>query len=501
MKDSVRKKSAKNVILSLSSQVITMALGLILPRLLITGFGSEVNGFFSTVTQLYTYLEVLRAGVGMAAIQALYGPIVRNDKEQISKIISTSRRYFQKLGIIYLVCTMCLSIGLVIYENNSLSNVEIFLIVFMQGISGWISFSLINWFVDLLRAEGKNYIFIFIQTVGSITIKLLEILLIYTTRNPVLVKSTTLFIMIIEYSAFSIYRNKNYKDYNFKDTVDYSLLKNRGSYLVFHITSLICTNTDIVVLSFFCGYQVSSVYSVYYMIVAGVNAIINAVYSSTSFLLGHSYQRGLEHFKNTHDAYYLVYTTLTTSLFAVCYILMLPFIRLYTRGVTDTNYIYEYLPVLFCIIQILTCSKNVGDITVNVGGYARNVVWRAALEAGLNIVISIILVQFIGIYGVLIGTIVALSYRLIDVMWFSNKMVLKRGPFKNLRILFTNIILFVVVAFLNTKFNIEINGYFDFFRYALVISPIVVVSFFGIMLILNRKESKFILEQIKNRKS
>ena len=221
------QKSAKNILFSFLSQIITMALGFILPRLLITGFGSEVNGFFSTVTQLYSYLEVLRAGVGMAAIQALYGPIVKNNNGEISKIISTSKKYFNKLGVVYLGATLALAIGFVLFGNVNLSKHEVFLIVITQGVAGWLSFAQINWFVDLLRAEGKNYVFIVIQMTGNILIQVAEIILIYKTKNPVLVKSVSLFFVFLEYVAFIVYRKKNYKSYNFNSETDISLLKNR----------------------------------------------------------------------------------------------------------------------------------------------------------------------------------------------------------------------------------------------------------------------------------
>ena len=476
-----------------------MALGFILPRMLIKGFGSEVNGFFSTTTQLYSYLEILRAGVGMAAIQALYKPITENNVDDISRIISTSKVYFKKIGYIYLALSGLISIGFVIAGNNSLNGVEIFLIVAMQGISGWISFSHINWFIDLLRAEGKNYIFVSIQMAGTICTKFAEIALIYFTHNPVLVKSASLVVILTEFFIFNTYRKKYYSHYNFNKPGDVSLLKNRRSYLIFHISSLICTNTDVVVLSLFCGYETSSVYAVYYMVIAGVNALINTVYSSTSFLLGHAYQSGIEHFTKVHDMYYLVYTTLTTALFSICYILFPPFITLYTTGIQDVNYIYKYLPLLFCIIQIITCGKNVGDMTVNVGGLARNVVWRSILEATINIVVSIVLVQFIGIYGVLIGTIVATFYRLMDVIIYTNKMVLMRKPFKTIKVFFVNVLFFFGVVILSDNINIQIKSYIDFIRCGLLLTPVIIIICFGMMLLINPSEGKNIIKTFKKK--
>lgn len=498
MSNTVFKRSLKSVTISLVSQLIIMILGFVLPRMLIKSFGSEVNGFFGTLTQVYSYLEMLRAGVGMAAIQALYKPINDNDIAGISSVVSSSRAYFRKIGYIYLVLTLIISLGFVFVGNVSLSKIEIFIIAAMQGVAGWISFSKINWFVDLLRAEGKNYVFVTIQTIGSIAFKLIEIVLIYYTQNPILVKSVALIITLIEYFAFEIYRRKEYSKYNFKIKEELSLLKNRGAYFVFHIASMICSNTDVVVISLFCGYEISSVYSIYYMIVAGVNALINTVYSSTAFVLGHAYQKGLQYFEKVHDAFYVVYLTFTTALFSICYVLFLPFINLYTSGIQDVNYIYEYLPFLFCIIQIIACGKNVGDMTINVGGLARKVVWRSILEASINIIISLVLVQFIGIYGVLIGTIVATFYRLVDVMLFSNRNVLKRPPTKCIFILIVNLCLFMLTTIFDRYINIKLGNYLEFIILGIIVTPIILLLYFAVVMIICPKERVMIFSKLKS---
>ena len=241
----------------------------------------------------------------------------------------------------------------------------------------------------------------------------------------------------------------------------------------------------------------ASVYAVYNLITYAVNCIINTVYSSTSFLLGQSYQDGLKEFTKTHDTYFFAYTTLTASLFTVCSVLMKPFISIYTASVDDIQYIYPGLAMLFCVIQLLTSCKNVGDITINVGGYARNVVWRAILEASINLGVSIVLVNFIGIYGALIGTIVALSYRLIDVMWFSNRMVLKRSMKKNASLLLRNLILFFVISFGSNLMNLPIKSYFEFFPIAVVVAVLVLFLFFAINALFNREDINVLIRLIR----
>ena len=490
-------KSVKNIIFSFLSQLCIMLLSFILPRLLISGFGSQVNGFFSTVNQLFSYLEILRAGVGMAAIQALYKPITADDKDSISNILSSSKKYFDKLGFLYLAISILIGVFFTLSNNTGLQRHEVFLIVIMQGVSGWISFSKINWFVDLLRAEGKIYVYVIIQTIAKIFILSLEIVAVYFTHNAVLVKSVALIFTVLQFLVITVYRRRNYYDYDFSRKQNLSLLANRKSYLVFHISSMICTNTDVVVVSVFCGYKIASVYSVYYLVVSGVNAILNTVYSGTSFILGHSYQEGIDAFKRTYDVYNLLYTTLTTCLFSICYILLIPFICLYTKGISDINYIYKWLPCLFCLIQILSCGKNLGEITVNVGGLADKVVWRSILEASLNIIISLIMVQFIGIYGVLLGTVCALLYRLIDVIIFTNKHILKRSSRKCFKILIENIVLFILVVIVNEFINLNITSYLSFILWGLIFCVILFPTIFAVNLILNKDERLLIVLYLK----
>lgn len=57
-------KLFKNIITGFGGQLIAIALGLMVPRLFITSYGSDVNGLLSTITQIFTYMALLEAGIG-----------------------------------------------------------------------------------------------------------------------------------------------------------------------------------------------------------------------------------------------------------------------------------------------------------------------------------------------------------------------------------------------------------------------------------------------------
>lgn len=66
------QKSAYNILTSVLGQVITIVLGVVIPRLVLVNLGSENNGLLSSITQVLGYASLLEAGVGLASLQALY---------------------------------------------------------------------------------------------------------------------------------------------------------------------------------------------------------------------------------------------------------------------------------------------------------------------------------------------------------------------------------------------------------------------------------------------
>lgn len=76
------KKGIYNIIFGFLGQIITLALGIIIPKLFITNLGSAANGLLSSVGQVLSYLTILEAGLGGASIQALYKPIGVNDQKK-----------------------------------------------------------------------------------------------------------------------------------------------------------------------------------------------------------------------------------------------------------------------------------------------------------------------------------------------------------------------------------------------------------------------------------
>ena len=76
------KKAFMNVITSFLLQIVVIIYGFIVPRIIISSFGSEVNGLVSSITQFLGFIVLLESGFGPLIKSLMYQPIASNDNNQ-----------------------------------------------------------------------------------------------------------------------------------------------------------------------------------------------------------------------------------------------------------------------------------------------------------------------------------------------------------------------------------------------------------------------------------
>ena len=99
-----------NMIAGLAYQVITLIIGFILPRLVLVYYGSDVNGELNAIRQMFAYLYLLDAGVGLATTQALYKPVAVDDHRSISAILSATNQHYRRAGLIYALIVVAVGV-------------------------------------------------------------------------------------------------------------------------------------------------------------------------------------------------------------------------------------------------------------------------------------------------------------------------------------------------------------------------------------------------------
>ena len=487
-------KSIKNVVYGLVGQIIILALGIVIPRFILQNYSDEANGLLNAINQIFTYLALIEAGIGQATLQSLYKPVVEKDNESISAIMSATQRYYRKLIWLYAGAVIVLAIVypliITVEDKSAISFLgssywSIFLLIFLQGASGVISFYFVASYKQLFIADGQNYIISNLTTLTQILIAVTKLALISASANIVFLQFSYLIINAAVAVLYGFMFRKKYREINFKAKPDQKALKQRNSFLVHEVSSAIFSGTDLLLLSVFCSLKVASIYAIYSLVFSALNQLIYQVHNGCFYILGQSYSKDREKYPRIHDAYDTMYVAMVFTFITTAYVLINPFVEIYTSGASNMNYVDRYLPLLFSIIQLLSCCRITASNLVKISGHAKKTIAQSIMESVIHIIASTVLVQFMGIYGVLLGTITALLYRTNDFIIYSNLVILKRSPLRQYAMIGSNFIIFGVVAFLFRNVKIQLNGYLHFIAIGFCMTIVLTIVYFGFALLFN----------------
>lgn len=479
------KRVALNIASSLLYNVAIMAFGLIIPRLYLVSFGSEVNGLVNTVKQIFFYMVLLEAGVGAASQQALYSPVAKRDINSINSILSATHNYYYRTGIVYMIISFVFATVYPIFVQTELPYYTVFIIVILYAIPEVLRYLVQGKYRIFLEVEGKAYILNNISTAMLIISNALRLVMLLFSDNLLLIQATYCLPSVIQLGIVVWYIRRNYKWINLKAKPNLSALKQKNSVLVHQVAGVFFSNTDVVILSTLCGFKEASIYTIYMLFYNNIDKFIRSFTDGISFRLGQLFHVDREKFIRLYNMYESVYFIAMFACYTVIATFLLPIITLYTQDVNDANYVSTTLIILFTAVNILINIKTPPTQLITYSGEFDSTKHQAIIELVLNISVSIIATLFLGIYGCLIGTIVALLYRSNALILFTCKKVLKISCFKTYKRIIANIIVATVILFLLGTQSCEPIGYIHVCLQALLNSLWIFAAFVGVNIIVD----------------
>ena len=105
-----RKTAVRNILTTMILQAVTILSGFIVPRIILTYFGSEVNGLVGSVNQFLNYVDLLEGGVGGVVTAALYKPLREKDYGKVSGVVSATSYFFRRIALISVVYMLLLAV-------------------------------------------------------------------------------------------------------------------------------------------------------------------------------------------------------------------------------------------------------------------------------------------------------------------------------------------------------------------------------------------------------
>jgi len=435
----------RNLISSLAYQVVLISLSFLLPRLYLENFGSEVNGVLSTIKQVFAYLFLLEAGVGLATTQALYKRIGERDYKSASEVLAATHAYYIKTGIIYAAIVLGIAVVYAYVIPNSIDSHELFLIILLYAIPALFSYFVQAKYRILMEVDGRKYVINNSETVLQITSNVAKILVLVLTDSLILIQLSYCIIYLAQLMFLYVYAKRRYTWLDLKAKPDFEAISQKNSVLVHQISGMVFHNTDVILISVLCDFRAASIYAIYNIFFAQVQNFITSVVSSFTFALGQMFHIDRERFDRLFSAYETVYLMGTFLVYTLMGVFLLPLIRMYTSGINDAEYLNPMLLLLFVLMNLAANAKLPVSGVIEYAGEFESTRSYAIWEMVINLTVSVAAILCWGICGAILGTVAALVYRGIVTIRYANKKILGRSAMNTYKVLLANGAVFALV--------------------------------------------------------
>lgn len=452
-----RKSSViHNIVTDVMLQVLSAVSNFIIPQLILQKYGSTMNGLINSITQFFSYLALAEAGVGAAAVVALYKPIASNNYADINTVLTEVRKRYNSSAAFYAGLSFLLAVLYPLTVKGQADYQFTFWMVIILAGAGLIDFWLIGKYKVFLIAVQKYYVLNIYKGIRVLVVFIGTYFLLMHSVDLISLKAFAVGVHFVEALCLKWYMKCYFPEAHFYGGGAFVLEQQRNA-LLHQICNVIIYNTDIVVLTL-GGSNGSlkevSVYTVYALVLSMMTNLMKALTNGISATFGEMLARGnSEEVKSVFDCYEYWYLIILYSIYTCFIVLIVPFVICYTEGISDVDYARFEVGLLFGLNGIFAQLKDATGTLITASGHYKQTQKYVVSEAVVNILVSLMLVNRYGIVGVLIGTLI--SHVVSDIGWvvYTNQKILKRKISMSIKKNLRNMLLTVILVMTECHFT------------------------------------------------
>ncbi len=402
----------KNIIFGYIGQLATALISFVLRTIFIRNLAEQLLGVNSLYTNILSILSMAELGIGTALNFALYRPVAEHDREKVKSYMQMYRKAY------YIIALVVAGIGLAIapflrflIKDPGAVTVQQMTLYYIIFLFNTVSTYFVSYKYSLVNAQQKNYIQTNINTVTKIITALLQILVVVLTKNFLLYLSTDALVQLLQKIFVNWYLNRLYPFLLEKDIAPLSKEESdevwrKTRALVLHkVGDVARLQTDSIIISSFIAVAVSGMVDNYTLVINTVSNFVNIIFNSVisgfgNLIATESKQRQFELFKVYRFFASWVYGFAATGFF----ILLTPLIRIWLGDawVLPSSAVYLILTDLYFKGDRIVLSNF-----KTAAGVFEQDKYLALIQGAVNLVLSVWLVQSIGLAGIYVGTVVS----------------------------------------------------------------------------------------------
>lgn len=443
------KNVSRNLIFGTINRIVTLLLPFATRTMMLYLLGTTSLGASTLFSSILSFLSLAELGLGSAIVYAMYKPIAENDVETIDALLHYYRRLYKYIGL------MILLIGLVLIpflphliKGETPKGINLSILFLLYLFNSVLSYFFAGYRQSLLTAYQRADIRDKISMAITVGVRIGEIIVIYLTRNLYLYVMVTILGTLTTNIVVAVVTRRMFPEIECRGDISKeakaSIRKKLVGLFGTKLNSIVVHQADTIIISAFLGLTLLAQYGNYYYILSAISGFVMMLFSSMTASIGNKIA-----LDSIEEVYYLFkkINFINNWIVGWCSISLLclyhPFMLLWVKEeLTLPITMSVLMTVYFYIYQIQRTLLTFKDA----GGLWYEDRFRPYISMILNVVSNLILVQLIGIYGIVLSTILAF---LISVPWCNHVVFTKmfhHSPMKNILEMVANAAITGVIA-------------------------------------------------------
>lgn len=411
MNESRTHFTVKNAIFGYIGSALSLVLGFVSRYLFVRNLDIAylgVSGLFANVLGVLSFAEL---GFGTAINFGLYKPVAQKDSKKIKSLMQLYKKVYLSISIIVLTIGICVTPFLEMIINDpgnvgSLRDIRIYYLIFL--LNTVLSY-VVSYKYSLANAEQRTYIQTNIETITTLLTTVIQICSIIIFHSYMVYLVSGLVVNLLVKICTNYYLNKRYpilieKGKEKIDEEEMSRIKKNVKGLIFHRFGEVSVyQTDNIIISAFISLEIVGKISNYTMIIDGISKFTNATFNSFIASLGNLI--ATEDEKKQYRIF-CEYKFIGFWIYGFCSIMLYIFLSPFLEWVFGGNFLIdEFSVTLICLDFYLRGQRICINNIKTAGGVFYQDRYVAFLQAILNLVLSIVFANWIGLAGVYLGTV------------------------------------------------------------------------------------------------
>ena len=420
MSDSRTKNAARNIVFGFLNKFVSLILPFVTRTLILHLLGKNYLGIGTLFSSILSFLSLTELGVGAAIVYSMYKPMAEKDDDRICALLNFYKNMYRLIGVAVLVIgTVILPFVPMLTKGDAPAEMNIYILYYLYLINSVISYFCFGYKRSILVAAQRSDITSNINTVIGLVVQIGQVFLLYLTRDFYVYAFAPIVGTVVNNLSVAIVTKKKYPQYTGRGTLEKSVKKE----ILDKITGLFGTklntvvvhSSDVIVLSAFMGLGVTAMYGNYHYIMSSVCGFVMMFFSSMTAGIGNKIVT------DTLEESYNLFKKLSFVKFWIVGLGSVAFLCLYEpfMKLWMGNDMKLGLPFVICMALyffVYEIQRTIFAFKDAVGLWQKDKL-RPYVSMAINMVGNLVLVNWFGVSGVVIATM--LSF-LLTLPWINS---------------------------------------------------------------------------------